>query len=165
MSSMLTAAAAVLLVLSGFPGAEALGQRPNPRPAGAAGAAASQAVAHVVTVSVPTLDERGARAAIIRRPGVPGNLILVTGETTPADFLKAMRALNASRRSEGEEPTAELRAFIRAAKPEARPDARRRELLQQTAAHLAGVRRAPQRQIEGVGRFPALTAELRPLQR
>ena len=127
-----------------------------------AGAPTVQVTQHVVTVLVPVLEDDSARAVVIRRPHRPGNLILITAETTPQEYLDAMRALNRSRREEGEAPGAELRAFIRRAGSR---DVGDQTALARAAEHLSRVKAAPERSIEGVGRYPALTTSLPPVRR
>lgn len=150
MNTTLVAFAALLLVL------------PIPRSGGPALGTSSQATRHVVTVLVPTLDDDSARALVIRRPDLPGNLILITEETTPQEFLNALRALNRSRRELGEAPGAELRAFIRRADRGGAPDP---TALAAAAEHLARVKAAPERAIDGVGSYRAATTSLPAVQR
>ena len=156
MDMTILAVAAALLVL---PPAR-FGDVPGPRMG--AGAPAAQITQHVVTVLVPRLEDDSARAAVVRRPRHPGNLILITAETTPQEYLDAMRALNRSRREEGEAPGAELRAFVRRAGSR---DVRDQTALARAAEHLSRVMAAPERSIEGVGSYPALTTSLPPLRR
>jgi hypothetical protein len=123
---------------------------------------AAQATAHVVTVLVPALEDPSAHATVIRRPANPRNLILITEETTPREFLNALRALNRSRRDLGEAPADELRASIPAPTRGESPGER---ALASAAAHLSRVKAAPQRAIAGIGSYPALTTSLPALQR
>jgi hypothetical protein len=131
-------------------------------PERAAPLGATQAPAHVVTLLVPSLDDPSARAVVIRRPAHPGNLILVTAETTPREYLRALRALNGSRRDIGEESADELRAVIPAATRGPRFSER---ALGIAAAHLESLKTAQQRDIPGIGSYPAWTSRLPVLQR
>ena len=134
----------------------------TPAPERAAPLGAAQAPAHVVTLLVPSLDDPSARAVVIRRPTHPGNLILVTAETTPREYLRALRALNGSRRDIGEESADELRAVITAA---ARGPRFSERALGMAAAHLASLKTAQPRDITGIGSYPAWTSALPVLQR
>ena len=78
---------------------------------------------HVTTVLLPELTDPAAHAVVVRRTGIPGNLILVTASTTPEEFLRAVRVLNGSRAAAGEtvEGEGEIRASVRDAGAGSRP--------------------------------------------
>ena len=115
---------------------------------------AQDIAAYVLTVLVPSLPDSGARAMVIRRPQGTGtlNVIMVTEETTPRDFLRALSALNQSRRHVGERVPQgeEQRALV-----EGPPD---------VEAFLARLRATPPTALPGIGRFPSISNSLRAVQ-
>ncbi|MEW5930582.1 MAG: hypothetical protein AB1941_24240 [Gemmatimonadota bacterium] len=126
-----------------------------------AAAPAQEIAAYLLTVLVPSLPDSGARAMVIRRPEGTGtlNVIMVTEETTSRDLLRALAALNQSRRRLGEKVPQgeEQRALIMPAKGAGAesgngpPD---------VEAFLARLRATPPAVLPGIGRYPSVTTSL-----
>jgi hypothetical protein len=113
---------------------------------------------YVTTVLVPSLPDPGARAVVIRRPrgATTLNLILVTSETTPGGFLRAVAVLNRARRSQGVVQQ-ELRASIM---PMKGAGAERGNGHPEVEQHLAQLRASAPLELPGIGRYPSLTNSL-----
>lgn len=112
---------------------------------------------------VDSLPHPDARAIVIRRGGDgPGNIILVTSSTRPADLSKAVTALIFSRRSKGDQVEREMRTIISASTASAATPAKRSSTRDHRRAELdlRRLRLAPPFEIAGVGRGPALVVRM-----
>jgi len=130
------------------------------------GAAPAQEIAaYVLTVLVPSLPDSSARAMVIRRPQGTGtlNVIMVTEEATPRDFLRALSALNKARRHVGERVPQgeEHRALIM---PAGGAGADRGNGPPDVEAFLARLRATPPTALPGIGRYPSVSNSLPALQ-
>ena len=100
----------------------------------------------VVVARVESLSHPGAAAVVLRRPSLqPGDVILVTGSTRPADLAKAF------------EVEREMRAPILPARARIRDGVN----VGLSAEILRKLADAPKRPVDGVGRLPAVPVPTR----
>lgn len=116
--------------------------------------------AYLLTVLVPSLENSDAQALVIRRSDhIDRNIIVLTAEANPADFLRALRALQKARAEIPTVSEGEHRAYL--------PRGERAEPLRKGASatpigdHLRRLREATPREIPGIGNFPAVLTRLR----
>ena len=107
---------------------------------------------------VDSLGAPDARALVIRRPGdLPNNIILVTRQTTAAELAKAVTAIIASRRSQGDHVDREMRTIVTAVDPRKHKPSRDEG---RAKADLNRLQYAPEFRIDGIGRGPAIVIRM-----
>lgn len=130
--------------------AAALALFPPPRPA------TSTATVALVT----DLPAAGARAAVIRRVAPRADIILLARASASSDDLAAALALLAAARTrDGPNPPARDEVLIVKSSSLQQPLETPRRL--RLDAHLARLRAAPARQVDGVGTVPAIEVSVR----
>jgi hypothetical protein len=119
-------------------------QRP-PAPGG------ERAASLVVLTLVDSLEEAGAKTMLLRSAGQPGNYLLVTSKTTPADVARAMGVLIGAIEATGRSVADTMRAFVGPGLPSDRSRA-----VKMAEADLRRLPRASPLPIPGHGRRPGI---------